>query len=482
MPAKLDWVKGIFPPLVTPFNKDDCIDEGRLCILVKYVVPYVDGVVTCGTTGEFPYLMPEENRRVVEIVARELKGKKPIISGVSAPATHHVIELARAAKEAGADACLVTTPYFLHPSPKEVYQHFYELTKAVDLPVIMYNIPQTVGAYLPVDVVEDLSEIPGIVGLKDTSGNLSYILHVIEKVEGRIDVLVGNDEIAVPSMLCGCSGAILMSANVFPELWKKAYAAVQEGNAEEAMEVQRSVQKVVRIFGNNGAGLAIKAALNLLGVHVGTARKPLKIGGSLLHEVVAAIQLELEKLGKIKPPQADFTFTSVRLEERFRDIGITSEMVKKDCLRLGTGMNGGGVEKVQVDLVAGSKESSIGAVYAEQATHPRYGHEALTGILEPNLMIRPLTLIVPIVQLKNLRQANMVYGPGQAAVGKAIIDKVVAGIIPEGAMDAEVMLVNLTLHPGALNHHNLFKNVYSAMAQAIDEAFGSRFEFCKEGY
>jgi len=471
MPAKLEWLKGIFPPLVTAFHKDESIDAEGIRTLVRYVNDHVDGFVTSGTTGEFPYMTTEENKRVLETVIDESKGKKPVIAGASAPATKQVIEMARKAKQAGASAVLVTTPYFLHPSPKGCYQHFYELTRAVDIPVIMYNIPQTVGAFLPVDVIEDLSEIPNIVGLKDTSGNLAYTLKVLEKVEGRIDVLVGNDEIAVPSLLSGCSGAILMSANVFPELWKKAYRAVVTGKVQEAMEVQRSVQKVVRIFGGNGAGLALKAALKMVGMNVGTARRPLRIGGSLLPEVMAEIQLELEKLGKVKPPAANFRYPSADLRSRFVDIGISAEIVNRERLRTGTGTAGADAEKVQVDLVSGSKKGEIGAVYAEQCTYPRHGYEALTTILEPNLMIRPSTLIVPFVALKNLRQANMVYGPGQAAVGKAILDGITSGQIHQKSMEDEVMLVSLTVHPRALNHHTMYRNVYKAMSKAITAAY-----------
>jgi len=110
-------------------------------------------------------------------------------------------------------------------------------------------------------------------------------------------------------------------------------------------------------------------------------------------------------------------------------------------------------------------------VYAEQCTYPRHGYEALTTILEPNLMIRPSTLIVPFVALKNLRQANMVYGPGQAAVGKAILDGITSGKIHQKSMEDEVMLVSLTVHPRALNHHTMYRNVYKAMSKAITAAY-----------
>ncbi len=476
MPVKCEWLGGIFPPLVTPFTEDENIDEEGLRILVTYLSENVDGFVTCGTTGEFPYLTPNENIRVLEIVVQEIGGRKPIIAGVSAPATHQVIEIAKRAKEVGANACLVTTPFFLHPSPKGIYQHFYELTKEVDIPVIMYNIPQTVGEYLPVEVIEDLCELPRIVGLKDTSGNLSYTLHVLQKVEGRIDVLVGNDEVTVPSLMSGCTGAILMSANVFPELWQKAYSAARDGRIDEAVQIQRSLQKVVRIFGSHGAGLAVKAALRMIGIEVGTSRRPLKIGGSLLHETMAEIKLELQKLGKIKPLRFDVLFPSGDLQSRFEVIGITSQAIENSSLFAGSGQAGEGEEKVQVDLIKGSKESAIARPFAELFTHPRHNFEALSAILEPNLMIRPSTLIVPMVPLKNLKQANMVYGPGQAGVGKAILDEILSGKISEDSMESDLMLVCLSVHPKATNHHTLFQNVYQAMRSALAAAFRSVIE------
>jgi 4-hydroxy-tetrahydrodipicolinate synthase len=476
MPVKCEWLGGIFPPLVTPFMKDESIDEEGLRDLVKYLSGNVDGFVTCGTTGEFPYLTPKENLRVLEIVVQEIRGKIPIIAGVSAPATHQVIELARGAKDVGADACLVTTPFFLHPSPKGIYQHFYELTKDVDIPVIMYNIPQTVGEYLPVEVIEDLSELPRIVGLKDTSGNLSYTLNVLEKVEGRIDIFTGNDEVAVPSLMSGCSGAILMSANVFPDIWQKALGAVRDGRIDDAVQIQRSIQKVVRIFGSHGAGLAVKAALRMIGIEVGTSRRPLKIGGSLLHETMADIKLELEKLGKIKAPRFDVHFPSGDLQTRFRSIGITPQAIENSSLIVGTGQAGEGEEKVQVDLIEGSKESAIARTYAELFTHPKHSFEALSAILEPNLMVRPSTLIVPMVPLKNLKQANMVYGPGQAGVGKAILDEILSGKITEDSMESDLMLVCLSVHPKAADHHTLFRNVYQAMRSAFSKAFRSKEE------
>jgi 4-hydroxy-tetrahydrodipicolinate synthase len=463
---------GVSPALVTPFTKDEEVDEAGLRGLVRFVLPHVDGVVPCGTTGEFIYLTPDEQRQVIEIVVDEVAGRVPVIAGTGAASTRQAIMLARAAQEAGADALLVVTPFFLHPSDKGIYQHFYELASAVNLPVIMYNIPQVVDAYLPRTVIEDLADIPNIVGLKDSSGNVTYTMEVLEMTRGRLDVLVGHDEVVLPALAAGCSGMILASAQVFPEIWQQLVSAVQQGDLDTARALQLSVQKLARIFCRHGGGVAVKAALNMMDIKVGRPRKPLRSqGGVLINEVRAEISLELEKLGKISRLDAELGGPKGPLLERFSALGLPAADLQSSHVYLGTAAAGDGIERVELDVVAGPKSGPIGEVYAVQLTYPRHGHEALTTILEPNLTVRPPTLIVPTVEIKNLRQANMIYGPTQAAVGKAIVDALAAGWIPEAAMDEEVMLVQVTVHPQALNRHQLYWNAYHATSEALRNAF-----------
>ncbi len=473
MTGKVAWLKGIFPALVTPFTKDQEVDEAALRNLVRYVSDEVDGVVPCGTTGEFPYLSVEEQRRILEIAIDEMGGRKPVIAGTGAASTRQAIELARNAQEVGASACLVVVPYFLHPSDKGLYQHFYEISQAVALPIIMYNIPQVVDAHLPRPVVEDLSEVPNIVALKDSSSNLAYIMEVLEMVQGRIDVLVGHDEVVLPALAVGCAGMILASAQVFPEIWRRVFRAVQEGDLETARHWQMKVQKLTRIFCRHGGGVAVKAALNMMGLKVGGPRRPLKgTGGALLHEDRAEIQLELEKLGKIEAKDQEWPVPGGALEERFIDIGLAAATIRQASLRLGSGRAGQAPEQVQLDLVAGPKSGPLAEVYAYQLTYPLRGREALTTILEPNLTVRPSTLIVPTMELENLRQANMIYGPTQAAVARAIVDNLESGLIPQSAVDEEVMIVQASVHPKALDRHALYKSVYQAMNEALKQAFG----------
>ncbi len=463
---------GVNPALVTPFTKDDKIDEQALRSLLGFVLPHVDGVVPCGTTGEFVNMSHAERRQALEICIDEVAHEVSVIACTGAASTREAIQLARHAQDAGAAACLVVTPYYLHPSDKGIYQHFYEVAKAVDLPIIMYNIPQTVDAYISRQVLEDLSEIDNIVALKDSSGDLPYTMEVLEMTQGRLDVLVGHDEVVLPALAGGCCGMILASAQVFPEIWQEVLRKVQKGDLEGARQLQMKVQKLARIFVRHGGGVAVKAALNMMGVKVGRPRRPLKaVGGAMIHETRAEIQLELEKLGKIEPQDISWAMPKGALESRFTDIGITAEMIGGNTVLLGSATEGEDPEKVGIDVILGPKNGPVGEAYARQLTHPRHGYEALTTIAEPNLTVRPSTLILPTIELTNLRQASMVYGPTQAAVAKAILDNIEQKIIPAQALDAEVMIAKATIHPRALDRHQLYANVCAAMDKAIKMAY-----------
>jgi 4-hydroxy-tetrahydrodipicolinate synthase len=463
---------GVNPALVTPFAKDQSVDETAFRLLISRVIDHVDGLVPCGTTGEFNYLTPEENKRLVQIAVEEACGK-PVIAGTGAASTKLALRLARDAQEAGASACLVVTPYYLHPSDKGIYQHYYEIARALpEMPFILYNIPQVVDAYLPRRVVDDLADIPNIVGLKDSSGNLTYTMEILEFAGDRINVLIGHDEVVLNALAGGASGMILASAQVYPEVWQSILHAIQLGDLETARVLQRQVQKLSRIFCRYGGGVAVKQALRMMGLDAGYPRSPLKsIGGALLHEDRAEIQLELEKLGKIQLPVFEFRVPRKELACRFESVGLEAETIRAGGMAIGTGSAGEEPEWVQIDLVAGSKDGPMGEAWAYQLTYPRHGYEALTTILEPNLTVRPSTLIVPANELKDLRQANMIYGPVQNGVAKAIVDKLAERVIPEQAMHSQVMFVQAAVHPQALDRRLLHRSAYEATCAAIDDAF-----------
>ena len=465
-------LKGVFPALVTPFVREtEDLDETAFRRLIRHCLPHVNGVVTSGTTGEFPYLTRAEQKRLIQI-AREEVGDKLVIAGCGASGTGQALTLAADAREAGADAILVVTPFFLHPSDKGIYQHFYDIATQVGIPLILYNIPQVMDAYLPRTVVEDLADLPGVIGLKDSSGNLTYTLEVLEYAGDRIDLLVGHDEVVVPALAGGVKGVILASANVYPEVWQRVMQHVDAGQIVEARAEQRRVQKLSRIFCRHGGGVAVKAALKLMGVDAGVPRRPLKaVGGALSHETRAEIQLELERIGKIDAPDTPFSYPNGPLEERFRDLEITPAAIAEYNLRVGSGVAGAGLDKVQIDLIAGPKDTPLGDAYALQLTYPLHGREALTTILEPGLTVRPSTLLLPTLEQKNLRQANMIYGPVQSALARAIVEALESGAIPTSAQDDEVMVALATVHPKALDRRVLYTSVLQASNAAIAQAF-----------
>ncbi len=472
MPIKVPWMKGVYPALVTPFvSRTEVVDEDAYRQLVRHCLPHVDGMVTSGTTGEFNYLTRQEQRRLVEIAVEEVAGR-PVIAGCGASGTAQAIALAEDAKAAGATAVLVVTPYFLHPSDKGVYQHYHDIATTVDIPLILYNIPQVMDRYLPRPVVEDLADLPNVVGIKDSSGNLTYTMELLEYVGDRIDVFVGHDEVVLPALAGGVSGMILASAQVYPEVWQAILQFLSENNLAAARAAQRQVQKLSRIFCRYGGGVAVKAALKMMGLNMGPPRKPLKaVGGALLHETRAEIQLELEKLGKIESADQPFSYPGGELADRFGDLELTAGIIAEHQLRLGSAVAGEAVNKVQIDLVAGLKTGPLGDAYALQLTYPLHGREALTTILEPALTVRPATLILPALPQKNLRQANMIYGPTQLAVARAIADALEDGAISSDAAENEVMVALATVHPKALDRHDLYHSAYQAAGEAIHQAF-----------
>jgi 4-hydroxy-tetrahydrodipicolinate synthase len=475
-------LKGVFPALVTPFARTtEELKEDAFRGLIRHCLPYVNGVVVSGTTGEFPYLTRTEQKRLIEIAREELTERdtaarsssaKLVIAGCGAAGTKQALALAVDAKEAGADAILVVTPFFLHPSDKGIYQHYYDIATRVDIPLILYNIPQVMDAYLPRRVVEDLADLPNVVGLKDSSGDLTYTMEVLEYVGDRIDLLVGHDEVVVPALAGGVTGVILASANVYPEVWQRVLQLMDTGQIAKARAEQQRVQKLSRIFCRYGGGVAVKAALKLMDVDAGVPRRPLKaVGGALSHETRAEIQLELERIGKIEPPGTPFTYPDGPIEGRFSDLEISSEMIIAYALRVGTGTAGDGLNEVQIDLIAGAKTTPLGDAYALQLTYPLHGREALTTILEPGLTVRPSTLLLPTLEQKNLRQANMIYGPTQSALARAIVDALEKQVIPPDAQEDEVMVALATVHPKALDRNALHKSVLQASSRAITQAF-----------
>jgi 4-hydroxy-tetrahydrodipicolinate synthase len=467
--------EGIFPALVTPFTDDGKnVDEERLRILVNHCIQQgVHGVVPCGTTGEFVNLSTEEKKKVIKVVIDEVNERVPVIAGTGASGTREAMEMTKYAKDAGATAALIVTPFYLRPADRGIYEHYNTIATEVDLPIILYNIPQCTGLPLPWQMVEDLAQNPNIVAVKDSSGQLNFILAVLEKVRDKINVLCGHDEVVIAALAAGCSGAILASANVIPDVWVQIYNHVKSGELQKARELQYKVQKIARIIAGSGP-VGTKAALNMMKIKVGPVRMPLSVGGELTYESREELRLDLEKIGKIEPKPVTFVIAEKPIEQRFMTIDLTPETIRDFNLRVGEALAGQGAEVAHIDLLIGKKTGPVAEAFTKAKATPTPGHEPLLAILEPNLSVKPATLIVPTVTITGMRQASMVYGPAQTAVAKAVVDSVADGTIPKEAVDELIMITNVFVHPTAVDRQRVYINNYKAMRHAIRKTIEGR--------
>jgi formaldehyde-activating enzyme len=212
----------------------------------------------------------------------------------------------------------------------------------------------------------------------------------------------------------------------------------------------------------------------MMKISVGATRKPLNVGGELTFEKREELRLELERLGKVTPRLSAALPFEKPLLERFTDLEIVPETIAAFKLKVAEAQAGEDTESAHIDLLMGNRNGPVGEAFVRAKATPTLGHEPLLAILEPNLSVKPPTLIVPTVTVKNMRQINMVFGPAQSAVAKAVVDSVADGTIPKGIADDLLIIVNVFVHPAAIDRQKVHLNNYSAMRHAIRKAFEGR--------
>ncbi|MFW9994516.1 MAG: 4-hydroxy-tetrahydrodipicolinate synthase [Candidatus Odinarchaeota archaeon] len=474
MAPKLD-LKGVIPAIITPFDKKtEEFNEEQYRALIQYQMSKgITGIVPCGSTGEFCNMTFEERKKVIEVTIDEVGGKIPVIAGTGETGTRLVLDATKHAQNAGADAAIIITPYYLKPGAKGLYEHYAEIIDKTDIPIVLYNYPQVTGMSMPWTVVEDLvDEFDQIAAMKDSSGDMKYFMSVLEKATPKINLLVGWDENVLPALAAGASGMILASANVIPEIWLEIYDDVKKGNLEAAIKRQREIQKFLRMIVATG-GIGCKACLNFMGVKVGVARKPIVEGDALSWEFRDELRVELEKFGLIEKKPLKFEFDKEPIEQRFAAVSITPSIIKDFTLLTGEALVGGENEVAHIDLLIGLKNGPVGKAYADALSRvDEKQKEALQVILEPNVQVVPRTIMIPTVTPKNMRHASLVYGAAQAAVAKAIVQSIEDGILPSS--EDIVMIANVFVHPSASRRKRVYINNYKAMRHAIRKCMENR--------
>lgn len=266
---------GCATALVTPFKSNGDLDEEGLRQLVAFQESEgVDAIVPCGTTGESATLTHKEHIRVIEIVRDEAK-RAHVIAGAGSNATHEAIHLTRAAKDLGVDAVLSISPYYNKPTQKGLYSHYEAIEKAVDIPVIVYNVPGRTGSNINASTIARLAQLPNIVGVKEASGNMAQIMAILAEVDADFDVISGDDALTFPLMTMGAKGVISATSNVVPGLMADMTHAARDGDWKKAREIHfRLLPLFTNLFVETNP-IPAKTALRLLGKPGGSLRLPL---------------------------------------------------------------------------------------------------------------------------------------------------------------------------------------------------------------
>ncbi|HUV35197.1 MAG TPA: formaldehyde-activating enzyme [Candidatus Desulfaltia sp.] len=468
-------LEGVLPAVVTPFDKNEEFNEPVFRDLVDWLIEQgITGIVPCGTTGEFSLMTQAERARVIEVCVDQVNGRVPVIAGTGDTATKLVIDATRHALDVGADAAIVVNPYYMKPKGgKGIYDHYVSIAGAVDIPLVLYNIPVATNQYIPWQVVEDLvDECSTVRAMKDSSGDLKYLMSVLEKVGDKIDVVVGWDEVVLAALAVGCKGMILASANVVAPYWLDLYKKFKAGKLDEARKVQWRLQKFTRHIVATGAQ-GPKVCLNFMGHDVGPTRRPIVLGDTVTWELREEFRVELENLGLIPKKPVEFKLPSGPVKERFYRVDVTPEVIDQFKLRTGEALvDPDSNEVAHIDLLIGEVDGPVGKAYAEALARPSKDREALQVILEPNMAVKPPTIIVPTVPVRGMRDASFVYGPAQEAVAKAVAMSVADGILPE--TDELVMIANVFVHPSASRRRRVYINNLKAMRHAIRKAMEGR--------
>ena len=268
--------KGSLVALVTPMRADGTIDEAALASFVEWQIREgTHGLVPVGTTGESPTLTHDEHKRVVEITIEVARGRVPVIAGAGSNSTREAIELAAHAKQAGADATLVVTPYYNKPTQEGLFLHFTAIADAVDLPLIIYNIPGRSVVDMSVETMARLAKHRNIVGVKDATANLIRPLHTARACGEDFCQLSGEDHTALAFLASGGVGCISVTANVAPRLCSEMHTAWQSGRIGDAMGIQtRLVPLHDAMFAETSPG-PVKYAASLLGHGTAHCRLPM---------------------------------------------------------------------------------------------------------------------------------------------------------------------------------------------------------------
>jgi len=290
-------LKGIIPPILTPMNPDESVNlEVLRQQIERMIAGGVHGLFVFGTNGEGYILNEKEKIEVLEAAIDQVKGRVPVYAGSGCISTADTVRMSRKAQELGADVLSIITPSFAVASQKELYNHYVEVARHVDIPIVLYNIPARTGnKLLPETVAKLAKDVDVIMGAKDSSGdweNLQAYITLTRELDKGFKVLSGNDSLILPALKAGGAGGIAGCANVYPHVLASIYDLFKAGKLDEAQAAQDSIASFRAVFKYGNPNTVVKKAVGLLGYPVGDCRKPFN---DLCDEGVEALKKVLKE-------------------------------------------------------------------------------------------------------------------------------------------------------------------------------------------
>ena len=269
--------KGAGVAIVTPFDENLNVNYDKLGELIDYQIDNgTDSIIICGTTGESSTLTEREHMECIRYTAQKVAGRVPVIAGTGSNCTQTAIELSEDAKRAGADGLLLVTPYYNKATQKGLVQHFTLIAKAVDLPVVLYNVPSRTGCnLLPASTAQLFKEVDNIVAIKEASGNISQVVELMHRTQGDIDLYSGNDDQIVPLLSLGGIGVISVLSNILPRETHNIVVDFLKGDIKASLQEQLRLIPLIEALFCEVNPIPVKKALNLMGLEVGSLRSPL---------------------------------------------------------------------------------------------------------------------------------------------------------------------------------------------------------------
>ena len=270
--------KGAGVAIVTPMKPDGAVNYEVFAKLIEFQISNnTDAIIVCGTTGEASTLTHEEHIECIRFCVQQVAKRVPVIAGTGSNCTETAIYLSKEAQKAGADGLLLVTPYYNKATQKGLKEHFKMIAQAVDIPIILYNIPGRTGGVniLPETIVSLCEEEANIVGVKDATDNFIQYAKLMALAKGKVDVYSGNDNQIVPFLSLGAKGVISVLSNIAQQQTHDICAKYFEGNVEESARLQLEAIELISALFSEVNPIPVKKALNLMGLEAGTLRRPL---------------------------------------------------------------------------------------------------------------------------------------------------------------------------------------------------------------